>query len=76
MLVKDKVEVLEQRLQDEKAKRAQLEQSHKLELEQSRAQVQELGKQIEKSARDYQKLMGKIDEDSEETAHLRETVRS
>ena len=33
-------------------------------------------KQVEKGARDYQKLMGKIDEESEEAAQLRETVRS
>lgn len=57
-LVKDKVEILEQSLRDEKAKRQSAEAAHKTELEQSRAQVQELMRQIEKSARDYKKLLG------------------
>jgi len=53
MLVKDKVEIMEQKLQDEKTKRQTIEQSHKVELEQARSQVQEMVKQLEKAAKDY-----------------------
>ena len=57
MLVKDKADVLEQSLREEKAKRVSVELSHKAELEQVRAQSQELMRQLEKASKDYAKLM-------------------
>lgn len=33
-------------------------------------------KQLEKAGKDYSKLLGQVDEDQEETAQLREQVRS